>query len=66
MKLPTYQRGNQVNAWHVVNIVHLDVTPDALVPARLNAGLEDVGVVEVLHCFRAQIYAKVLQLGWLK
>ena len=61
-----YQRGDEINAGHVVDVLDLEgvvLGGDSLLPARLDAGLEDVGVVKVLHGLRAEVDAEVLQLG---
>lgn len=55
-----YQGRNEINAWHVVDIVNFDVAPDAFVAATLDGALEYVSVVEVLHRLRAKIDAEVL------
>lgn len=51
-----YQRRDQIDARHIVNIIDLNVGSDSLVSARLDARFENVSVVEVLHRLRAQIH----------
>jgi hypothetical protein len=60
--LNTNQGRDEVDARHVVDVVNLHVTLDALVPAALDARLEDVGVVVVLHRLGAQVDAQMFQL----
>jgi len=57
----SYQRRDEINARHVVDVIDGDVGAYALLAAGLDAGLEDVGVVEVLHRLRAQVDAELLQ-----
>lgn len=64
--LSTDQRGYQVDAGHIVDVVHFDDGRDALLSTRLDAALENVRVVEVLHRLGAQVYAQVLQVGSLQ
>ena len=59
----THQRRDEINAGHVVDVVDDDVRTDSLLATGLDAGLEDVGVVKVLHRFRAQVDAELLQLA---
>ena len=61
--LQTHQRRDEINAGHVVDVVDDDVRTDSLLATGLDAGLEDVGVVKVLHRFRAQVDAELLQLA---
>lgn len=66
MKEATHKWRYKIDARHVVYVVYLHLAMDPLLSARLNAGLEDVRVVEVLHCFRTQIDAQVLKLARLE
>lgn len=61
-----YQRRNEINAWHVVDIVDFNVASDAFVAATLDGAFEYVSVVEVLHRLGAEIDAEVLQLAGLR
>lgn len=62
----TYQRGNEINTWHIVNVVNFDVAPDAFVATALDGAFKYVSVVEMLHCLRAEIDAEMLQLARLR
>lgn len=59
----THQRRNEINAWHVVDVVNFDVARDTFVTATLDGAFEYVGIIEVLHRLRAEIDAEVLQLA---
>lgn len=62
----TYQRGNEINTWHIVNVVNFDVTSDTFVATALDGAFKYVSVVEVLHRLRAEIDAEMLQLARLR
>ena len=47
----------------VIGVVHLDLASNALVPAGVDRRLESVGVIEVLHCFRAKIDTELFKLA---
>jgi len=59
----TYQGGNEIDAWHVVDVVDFDVAANAFVTATLDGAFEYMSVVEVLHGLRAEVDAEVLQLA---
>jgi hypothetical protein len=61
-KYVKYQRRDEVDAGHVVNVVGLQFTLDAFLPTGFDARLEDVRVEEMLHRFRTQVDAQVFQL----
>lgn len=62
----TYQGRNEINTWHIVNIVNFNVAPDAFVATALDGAFKYVSVVEVLHRLRAEIDAEMLQLARLR
>jgi hypothetical protein len=62
----SHQRGDEVDAGHIIDVIDLDVAPDALVPAALDRAFEYVGVVKVLHRLGAEIDAEVLELTGLR
>jgi len=59
----TYQGRNEIDAWHVVDVVDFDVAANAFVATTLDGALEYMSVVKVLHGLRAKIDAEVLQLA---
>ena len=47
----------------VIGVIDFHLTGDSLVSTRLNGRLQGVGVIEVLHCFGAQIDAELFELA---
>lgn len=62
----TYQWWDEVNAGHVVHIVHLHLTVDSFISTWFNTWLENVCIVEMLHCLSTQVDAQMFQLTWLQ
>lgn len=52
---------DEINAWHVVGIFNVKVAIDAFLSASIKGTLEYMKIVEVLHCFSAEIYAELLE-----
>lgn len=61
-----YQRRNEVDAGHVVDVIDLHLARYAFLSTRLDRRLEDVRVVEMLHRLCAQVDAQVLEVGRLR
>ena len=47
----------------VVRVVNFNFAGDPFVPAGIDRGLQGVGVIEVLHCFRAEIDTELFKLA---
>lgn len=62
----TYQWWDEVNAGHVVHVVHLHLTVDSFISTWFNTWLENVCIVEMLHCLSAKVDAQMFQLTWLQ
>ena len=60
--IETYKRWNEINARNIVDVIDENVGRNSFISARFDARLEDVSVVEVLHRFRTQVDAKLLEL----
>jgi hypothetical protein len=58
----TYQRGDEVNAGHIVHVIHFYFAVNSFISTWLDTWLENVRVVEMLHRLSTEVNAKMLQL----
>jgi hypothetical protein len=66
MNIITYQRGDEVNAGHIVHVVHFYLTVNSFISTWLDTWLENMCVVEMLHCLGTKVNAEMLQLTGLQ
>lgn len=62
----TYQWRDEVNTGHIIHIIHFYLTVNTFISTWLNTRLENVRVVEMLHCLSTKVNAQMLQLTWLQ
>lgn len=51
--LNAHQRRDEIDTWHVIDVVDLHVASNAFIAAALDRALKYMRVVEMLHGFRA-------------